>query len=386
VYEGRALRVQLRDINPPKGNWKSGRGRGRFQQHNFNSHRRYNYRPFINGQDNPTIATHGSGLKSPLETNDGQIAVASLSGTPHQRRESMSSLPDVGRETPGADKFREWYDGLESPHTPPPSSQGSSASVTCASYNTPSYPFVHSVPYMSPPWMQPYVPNGSYPMPYYPGYSFYPPQQPPPMMSPPSSDTNGPAVGPLAVWPSGVCGVSFVSYFLGQLFTLLQSFVSYPIGPLRVPSIGQGSANQPPLIPTGFMQNEHGTLVAVYQPEALNQYMSTNIAHQEARSYHAEGAQPSTTPHISHHQGQMAPPSNRPPAQLPYHEGSQPMNAPFDRRPHQNYNNNTGRNNQPGTFPRPYAGRSGRGYLQNTANPPHGSGVQVGRAFGDWNR
>lgn len=29
-----------------------------------------------------------------------------------------------------------------------------------------------------------------------------------------------------------------------------------------------------PLVPTGFIQNEQGTLIAVYQPEALDQYMA----------------------------------------------------------------------------------------------------------------
>jgi hypothetical protein len=203
VYEGRALRVQLRDINPPKGNWKFGRGRGRFLQHNFNSHRRYNYRPFISGQVNPT---HGGGSGYSPETNDGQSTVASVSETPQQSRGSTSSTPNMGRE---ADKFREWYDGLESAHTP--SLSGSSASVTCASYNTPPYPLMHNAPYMPTPWMQSYVPNGPYPLPYYPGYTLYPPQQQP-VMPPTSSDAN---VGPLAVWPSGVYGVSFVPYFLG---------------------------------------------------------------------------------------------------------------------------------------------------------------------------
>ena len=199
MYEGRALRVQLRDTNPPKGNWKFGRGRGRFLQHNFNSHRRYNYRPF----NEPYNPTNVGGPGCSPETNDGLSAVASVSENQQQTRGSKSSTPSMGREAPGADKFHEWYDGLESPS---PSSKGSSASVTCASYNTPPYPLIQNAPYMPPPWMQPYIPN---PLPYYPGYTLYPPQ-PPPVVSHPSSDTNGPAVSPLAVWPSGVYGVSFV--------------------------------------------------------------------------------------------------------------------------------------------------------------------------------
>jgi len=33
--------------------------------------------------------------------------------------------------------------------------------------------------------------------------------------------------------------------------------------------------NRAPLAPTGFIQNEQGTLIAVYQPEALDQYMAS---------------------------------------------------------------------------------------------------------------
>jgi len=36
----------------------------------------------------------------------------------------------------------------------------------------------------------------------------------------------------------------------------------------------QHLAAKAPLIPTGFIQNEQGTLIAVYQPEALDQYLA----------------------------------------------------------------------------------------------------------------
>ncbi|KAG5644609.1 hypothetical protein DXG03_008087 [Asterophora parasitica] len=41
IYEGRAMRVQLRDCNPPRGSWRNNRGRGRFGgQQTFGPHRR----------------------------------------------------------------------------------------------------------------------------------------------------------------------------------------------------------------------------------------------------------------------------------------------------------------------------------------------------------
>ena len=210
VYEGRAIRVQLRDIYPPKGNWKFVRGRGRFLQHNFNSNRRHNYRPFSNGQDNH-IGPRESGLHCSVEAHDDPSAFLSYSEPSHQH--------DVDKEAPGTERFREWYDDLESFHNPTPSSKGSSASITCASYShtTPSYPLMQNGPYMPPPpWMHPYVSNGTCPLPYYPGYALYPPStvtpQPAPMIP---SDASGPAVGSLAVWPSGVYGVGFVPQFIG---------------------------------------------------------------------------------------------------------------------------------------------------------------------------
>ena len=50
----------------------------------------------------------------------------------------------------------------------------------------------------------------------------------------------------------------------------------YPGYPMRAPGIDQPqSQGQPPLIPTGFIQGDQGSLIAVYHPEALDQYMST---------------------------------------------------------------------------------------------------------------
>lgn len=114
------------------------------------------------------------------------------------------------------------------------------------------------------------------------------------------SDGSGTAV---AVWPSGVYGVGFVLRFLGCLTDFLQSFVSYPIGPMRVPAVGQGSSAQPPLIPSGYMQNEHGGLVAVYQQEALNRYMSepTNgYYHNGGGAFHRAGSIQSSQSGVQH--------------------------------------------------------------------------------------
>ncbi len=47
--------------------------------------------------------------------------------------------------------------------------------------------------------------------------------------------------------------------------------MAHPVEQLPYPP---HAGTQPPLRPTGFIQGEHGTLIPVYQPEALDQYMS----------------------------------------------------------------------------------------------------------------
>lgn len=41
-------------------------------------------------------------------------------------------------------------------------------------------------------------------------------------------------------------------------------------------SVPQSNGVQPPLRPTGFIQGEHGTLIPIYHPEALGQYMANS--------------------------------------------------------------------------------------------------------------
>src|ERR1700722_3220136 len=67
--------------------------------------------------------------------------------------------------------------------------------------------------------------------------------------------------------------------------------MSYPGYPANVPSMdqtqGQQSSSQAPLLPTGFIHGEQGTLMPVYHPDALEQYMSALRpgAHPQPPSY-----------------------------------------------------------------------------------------------------
>lgn len=56
----------------------------------------------------------------------------------------------------------------------------------------------------------------------------------------------------------------------------LQPFVPYPAYHQIQPQPQQQQATaQAPLVPTGFIQGEQGTLIPLYQPEALDQYATT---------------------------------------------------------------------------------------------------------------
>lgn len=74
-------------------------------------------------------------------------------------------------------------------------------------------------------------------------------------------------------------------------------YMPYPTGPATSEQTGphaSQAAVQPPLRATGFIQGEHGMLIPVYQPEALNQYMS-NAEHPQSPA----PVVPTATPPVS---------------------------------------------------------------------------------------
>ncbi|KAJ6621088.1 hypothetical protein B0H10DRAFT_2215358 [Mycena sp. CBHHK59/15] len=293
VHDGRAMRVQLRDCNPPRsGSWRYGaRSRGRFPHPHYGSQRRY---PEASEQSRERASAdfhqevsdaageaghplgHGKGV------NDmGLIEPADFAATgaeddhrktvgPQVREDQTQSCPASRRSSPQPSaapseappqqpEYREWYDEPASATmTPPPPSLNSSTAVP----NVP-YPIANGG-YFPPPWAHSYPQQIPYGMPYYPGYPGYPVPGQQPYSSPGGSDASGPVSGaaPPRPWPSmGMYG----------------AYISYPAYPARPQNVDQaGSRNQAPLQPTGFIQNEQGTLIPVYQPEALDQYMASN--------------------------------------------------------------------------------------------------------------
>ncbi|KAH9486538.1 hypothetical protein JR316_0000603 [Psilocybe cubensis] len=286
VYEGRAMRVQLRDCNPPKNNWKYSRGRGgRPHQHNFGAPRRINYRPSFSSLERPSFPLSqdkynflevGVGSKvqnlPPIHGSSQMVRPPGndTSSTCNASESSSVDISSISRNSPPRENYREWYDDAESSvHTPEPS-LGSSASTNAPAFSTsPSYGYpVPNGPYFSPPsWVHSYPPHVPYQVPYYTGYSMYPPTavQPPQVLaSPPGSDIGGPAAGLQNNWPP---------------VGMYTPYIPYSTMPSRTQLAEQGQQQahvppQAPVVPTGFIQNEQGTLIAVYQPEALDQYLA----------------------------------------------------------------------------------------------------------------
>ena len=216
VYEGRAMRVQLRDCNPPRSPWKYMRGRGRPQQSHVGIQRRLNYKLPYDGQDQNIHRDRTASFKSP-ETNDNDEVQLSSSLPRTQKYCNMetalpsasvpASSPDLASNaniSPPTENYREWYDELESPtHTPAPSSLGSSISTTGTSFSASPYPYpLPNRQFYPTPWMHPFIQQPPYHMPYYGSYPMYPGAAQNPtqsLTSPPSSETSGPAIVPH--WP-----------------------------------------------------------------------------------------------------------------------------------------------------------------------------------------
>ncbi|PPR00029.1 hypothetical protein CVT24_009038 [Panaeolus cyanescens] len=282
VYEGRTMRVQLRECNPTRNNWRPSRGRGRLFHNPIPFQRRF--------------LRHGLERPIPNKGNDEAVFVTNDFGSNHLSLPSLTSLPETGTlsgpqtldvhgvaatsfsptlppaEVSQTETYREWYDELDSPtHTPAPSSLGSSASATGVPLSNPAYHAAYpNAPFYPPvPWAHPSMLPGGYQVPYFGPYP--PPYNPHPthgqrLITPPASEASGPSSS-RPTWPhSGIYP---------------QPYMTYPIFPFRQttePTALLHGNQQAPLIPTGFMQNEQGTLIAVYQPEALDQYLTAAAA------------------------------------------------------------------------------------------------------------
>ncbi|KAF9566097.1 hypothetical protein CPC08DRAFT_814999 [Agrocybe pediades] len=275
IYEGRAMRVQLRDCNPPRHNWKFNRGRARPHLHHFNGQRRVNYYrpPFVPQEKLLPLQSSGDGQGILQGVGIGNGEERHLEVTPKTDLSAEQMPPSESlsgaKDSSPTETYREWYDTTESSTCSPEPSLRSSASAAGPMSNS-SFSFSAPNGAYYPPlqWMNPYPPPGPYQLPYYPGYAAYPPGMPPQpqssLPSPPGSEIGGPTGNLQHGWPP---------------MGMYTSFIPYAAIPPRAHLVEQGQIPPPlntqaPVVPAGFIQNEQGTLIAVYQPEVLDRYLA----------------------------------------------------------------------------------------------------------------
>jgi hypothetical protein len=219
VRDGRHIRVQLRDMNPP----------GRYGRK-----RRFPYGIQGDGSMNG-LNLDVMGIS---DNRDNDLTLVDSGETLSQQSYVTPSNCEKILEFPRSPIDAEPANTMSSSSvstSPHPSSSENSASVQQPAL------LPYPVPFYAPaPWMAGYPPPYAYPVQYVPGYPTFAPA---PSYMP---HTNGP------VAPG-----------------------TYAMMPLPTdPALGQQRPAQPPLQPTGFIQGDQGTLIPVYPTEALERYMS----------------------------------------------------------------------------------------------------------------
>ncbi|KAH8099297.1 hypothetical protein BXZ70DRAFT_291551 [Cristinia sonorae] len=269
LHDGHQIRVQLRENNPHRSPWKAVRARGKA--------------PVIA----PEQTTHQGAMHSGQNIDDagrgasntGQNSVGQDTQNTHA---SVHCIPTANNIPTGYLPFP-WHDSsrnLPSPETaglpkaPYPVRTDSTSTTASVSPSPstlaqpqaampatiPQYPFPMGMGYYpNQPWMQPYVPY-PYTYPYMP-HGYIPCPQ---TAFSASQDGGAYPHGTQLSWPA----VNDSNKSQVAVVHREQS----PFPPAAYPA----HTTQPPLRPTGFMQGEQGTLIPLYQPDALNRYMSTN--------------------------------------------------------------------------------------------------------------
>ncbi|EGO05305.1 hypothetical protein SERLA73DRAFT_157880 [Serpula lacrymans var. lacrymans S7.3] len=313
VLDGRPIRVQLRDWNPPhRAVWKFSRGRGRFQQFGATRHS-------VEQADDQSedFCTNTSLLSLNSEDQVADVDTGSFAD-----KSSISESKDVNLKPRSENSIVKWStdaqnsgdvdrgeaqrtdstsiekssthdsstlrqsavpqsDDLDKPWMqgthPPITTSSSYASVSGPTPMAYPIPAVGYYPQQGG-WMPGFAPQIQYPVPFaYPGTYAYP-QYP----NPAGSDTSGPPSGTQTPFPQP--GAMYAGIDIG-----LQPFIPYPAYSVRTVSFDQTQSQssgtpqpQAPLLPTGFIQGDQGMLVPVYPPDALDQYMSGTQGQQVA--------------------------------------------------------------------------------------------------------
>ncbi|THH19048.1 hypothetical protein EW146_g2051 [Bondarzewia mesenterica] len=286
IYNGRQIRVQLRNSNHHyRTPWRfNGRGRGRgFAQRfpmnrpDFNFHhgvaadniQSFSMEGMRQDQQFHMMNAYRGGVPVTGGANSSSSAVSSSYGgniEPSSYVPSKAHTPDsstaphnITGPAPSAVDAAAPSTGNLAPPVPPAPGMAPPVMAYHAMPGVGFYPAQHWYPH-------PY----HYPMPimpgYHPGFSVPAPQN----MQVPSGVENSNGVTGNEWCLSGMCCLLEEVYPAYPMVTAIQE----PSKPNPAPPSDMQQL-QPPLLPTGFIQGEDG-LVPVYPPEALDQYMSNS--------------------------------------------------------------------------------------------------------------
>ncbi|KAH7930380.1 hypothetical protein BV22DRAFT_1028340 [Leucogyrophana mollusca] len=311
LFGRRPIRVQLRDCNPPHRTARRGRG----WYPNVGIVHMDSGRPYDQNDDlrvdaslqKPVVISIEGGsreasivnenvenaipLLQGLSVKDDADAEANLSKPPADlpetpampRAEANTAPKELASQVPLLPETSWPGDSSPSvPITPSPSyTSTSSVSTPGVAYPAPALGYYHPQG-----WMPGFAQQFPYPVPFMGGYPGYPLHSQPAGQAythATGSDASGtPSGTPAPFAPPG----------------MYAPFIPYPAYPMKPPNYDpaqaqqQGPASnaptpqQAPLLPTGFIQGT-GMLVAVYPPDALNQYMS---GHQDQQTAATPGA------------------------------------------------------------------------------------------------
>ncbi|KAF7307112.1 RNA binding protein [Mycena indigotica] len=306
VHHGRTIRVQLRDCNPPRGSFRfHGRGTARGRHPHMN----YGQRRFQENPEGDIMASNQVGHRQSTAEFEQSKFEAQSRSAPVSRHTSPEP------ETKPEQATGEWYDQPTSatmtppPHAGIPLGSGSPYPMPGGGYYQAPWPhaFPQQVPYVS---YYPGYPAG-YPMPTHQGHHS---QQ---FASPVGSDASGPASAAPRPWP-------MYGYYN----------LPYPYATAQTSGEKSPSQSQAPLQPTGFIQNGAGTLIPLYQPEALDHYMTSNHINQPVSAQtqqpvpQQQGPPAVPVAHGTPQFAQYAPPGYAYPNAMPPMMGMQPRPFP----------------------------------------------------------
>ncbi|KAG2062337.1 hypothetical protein BDR06DRAFT_966134 [Suillus hirtellus] len=269
ILDGRPIRVQLRDWNPPhRTNWRSNRNRGRNLEGSVVHHG--SERSLVSSDDYCVDPNVQQPSAIALEARLQELHIDHKTAT-------KASMPDVEQSDEKLDADSELQrssslvaddvqainlDGIVPFQAASVTPSASQTSMTSAPPQHMAYPIPTMGYYHPQGWVAGFPP---YHMPYMGAYPGFP--LPPPMSQsfPPASGADARGTPSATPAPIGHPG-------------MYAPFIPYPY-PARTPVREQGQgqtpvATQAPLIPTGFIHGDQGILVPVYPPDALNQYMS----------------------------------------------------------------------------------------------------------------